>query len=91
MRPKCISSHPVDIDVFFTNRTISLPVIPYYRPELVLKRWVLHPAVRKLAFAHDDDDGCLDVEDMPKQVKNVSQPVGYPVEARKVFEMSNDH
>lgn len=65
MRPKCVTSHPVDIDVFFTHRTISLPVIPYYRPEPVLKRWVVNPAIRKLAFAHEDDDGCPVVEDMP--------------------------
>lgn len=50
---------------FFTHRTISLPVIPYYRPEPVLKRWVVNPAIRKLAFAHEDDDGCPVVEDMP--------------------------
>ena len=73
MRPKCISSHPVDIDVFF------------YKPNNKPAGYsLLHPAVRKLAFAHDDDDTCLDVEDMPQQVKNVSQPVGYPVEARSV-------
>src|SRR4029434_6140943 len=54
MRPKCISSHPVDIDVFF------------YKPNNKPAGYsLLHPAVRKLAFAHDDDDGCLDVEDMP--------------------------
>lgn len=52
-----------------------------------VKRWVLHPAVRKIAFAHDDDDGCLDVEDMPKQVKNVSQPIGYAVEERSVWDV----
>ena len=73
MRPKCITSHPVDIDVFFNK--------PNNKPAGYS---LLNPAVRKLAFAHDDDDGCLDVEDMPKQVKNVSQPVGYPVEARSV-------
>lgn len=65
MRPKCVSSHPVDIDVFFTHQTLSLPVIPYYRPEPVLKCWVVHPAIRKLAFAHEVDDGCPVVEDMP--------------------------
>ena len=80
MRPKCISSHPDDIDVFF------------YKPKNKPAGYsLLHPAVRKLAFAHDHEYGCLDVEDMPKQFKNVSQPVGYPVEARKVFEMLNDH
>lgn len=65
MRPKCVSSHPVDIDVFFYTPNNKPACYSLLQAEPVLKRWVVNPAIRKLAFAHEDDDGCPVVEDMP--------------------------
>lgn len=43
------------------------------RPDPVLKDLVLHSAVRKLALALEDEDGCLDVEAKPANLLFATQ------------------